>query len=154
MRDIKAKNEAVIQGKHYRFTVLTPCLIRMEYRESGKFVDQATQTVVNRTFPVPQFRLEETDCELKIVTSKLRLTYNKKPFSSVGLKINISGNFPGILPVWHYGDAVCDLKGTARTLDGADGAIPLETGILSAQGFSLLDDGGTMLLDENESNAS
>ena len=149
MRDIKAKNEAVIQGKHYRFTVLTPCLIRMEYSESGKFVDQATQTVVNRTFPVPQFRLEETDCELKIVTSKLRLTYNKKPFSSVGLKINISGNFPGILPVWHYGDAVCDLKGTARTLDGADGAIPLETGILSAQGFSLLDDGGTMLLDEN-----
>ena len=31
--------ENTIQGDKYRFTLLTPCLIRMEYREDGKFED-------------------------------------------------------------------------------------------------------------------
>ena len=44
---------AIIQGKNYRFTVLTPSMIRMEYSEKGVFVDKKTQMVVNRTFDVP-----------------------------------------------------------------------------------------------------
>ena len=43
--------------------------------------------------------------------------------------------------VWHYGEEVHDLGGTARTLDGADGAVELEHGLLSNWGgYSLLDD--------------
>ena len=34
--------ENTIQGDKYRFTLLTPCLIRMEYREDGKFEDRPT----------------------------------------------------------------------------------------------------------------
>ena len=48
--------------------------------------------------------------------------------------------------MWHYGEAPRDLLGTARTLDEADGAIPLEHGILSKNGFSLVDDSKTMAL--------
>ena len=48
--------------------------------------------------------------------------------------------------MWHYGEAPRDLLGTARTLDEADGAIPLEHGILSKNGFSLIDDSKTMAL--------
>lgn len=40
-----ASPEAVIQGDHYRFTVLTPWLMRLEYSETGKFEDRATQCV-------------------------------------------------------------------------------------------------------------
>ena len=40
--------ENTIQGDKYRFTLLTPCLIRMEYREDGKFEDRPTQVVWNR----------------------------------------------------------------------------------------------------------
>ena len=42
--------ENTIQGDKYRFTLLTPCLIRMEYREDGKFEDRPTQVVWNRKF--------------------------------------------------------------------------------------------------------
>lgn len=146
---MKDREEAVIEGKHYRFTVLTPYMIRMEYSQEGEFVDNKTQQVVNREFAIPEFRVEETENELQIITSALRVTYNKQGFSSQGLKINISGNYPGILPVWHFGDNGNNLKGTARTLDGADGEIPLESGILSEQGWTLLDDKGTMVLDED-----
>ena len=42
------REENTVQGKNYRFTLLTPCLIRMEYREDGKFEDRPTQSVWNR----------------------------------------------------------------------------------------------------------
>ena len=44
---------AIVQGENYRFTVLTPSMIRMEYSDKGIFVDQKTQMVVNREFTVP-----------------------------------------------------------------------------------------------------
>ena len=44
----------------YRFfTVLTPSMIRMEYSEKGVFVDKKTQMVVNRTFDVPEYTVNE-----------------------------------------------------------------------------------------------
>ena len=51
--------------------------------------------------------------------------------------------------VWHYGDEPKDLLGTARTLDEADGEIPLSHGIMSRNGFSVLDDSHTMAMGED-----
>ena len=51
--------ENTIQGDKYRFTLLTPCLIRMEYREDGKFEDRPTQIVWNRKFDPVEFRIEK-----------------------------------------------------------------------------------------------
>ena len=51
--------ENTIQGDKYRFTLLTPCLIRMEYREDGKFEDRPTQVVWNRKFDPVEFRIEK-----------------------------------------------------------------------------------------------
>ena len=53
--------ENTIQGDKYRFTLLTPCLIRMEYREDGKFEDRPTQVVWNRKFDPVDFRVEKKD---------------------------------------------------------------------------------------------
>ena len=30
-----ARKEAIVAGEQYRFTILTDCLIRMEYQEAG-----------------------------------------------------------------------------------------------------------------------
>lgn len=139
----------IICGKKYRISVLTPCMIRLEYSEKEEFVDDKSQLIVNRNFPVPEYRVEETEDELQIITENLRMTYNKQRFSSHGLKIDMNGSFFCFSSVWHYGDEPNDLKGTARTLDGGDGAIPLERGILSAEGWSLLNDKGSLLLDED-----
>ena len=51
--------ENTIQGDKYRFTLLTPCLIRMEYREDGKFEDRPTQIVWNRNLIQWSFALRK-----------------------------------------------------------------------------------------------
>ena len=42
--------ENMVSGEKYRFTVLTPCLLRMEYVPSGVFEDRASQSVLYRDF--------------------------------------------------------------------------------------------------------
>ncbi|RGR81940.1 glycoside hydrolase [Heyndrickxia coagulans] len=87
-------SQSVITVEHYRFTVLTPKLIRLEYAENGVFEDRATQTVLNRQFPVPAFRKLENDVSLEIITEAFHLHYLKKgPFSPDALFIDVKSNF-------------------------------------------------------------
>lgn len=144
-----ANNGAIVQGDSYRFTVLTPQLIRLEYNESGRFEDRATQVVLNRDFPVPEFRVIEKTDSLEIITSKVHLVYDKKRFSKNGLSIEVNGNISDWKSKWHFGETFVNLKGTARTLDEVDGATPLEDGILSHNGFSVLDDSKSLIIDED-----
>lgn len=141
--------DAIIQGECYRFTVLTPELIRMEYSEEGYFEDRASQTVVNRNFPVPEFRVIDLGNKLELITKRLHLTYDKQPFSRHGLSIRVRNEAGHLMSVWNYGDTVQDLGGTARTLDNADGAIPLEHGLLSRAGYTLVDDSTSLVLEED-----
>ena len=48
--------------------------------------------------------------------------------------------------VWRYGQRVGNLGGTARTLDKADGRVPLEDGVLSRKGVAVIDDSRSVLL--------
>lgn len=142
-----AAKESMIQGKNYRITVLTESLLRLEYSREGVFEDRATQTVLNRDFPVPAFKVSETAEELKLFTNALEMTYNKREFAANGLFIKVTGGRSNETN-WHYGDPVKDLGGTARTLDEADGAIPLESGVVSRNGFSIVDDSSSMAITE------
>ncbi len=54
-RPAPAHPDAVVAGETYRFTVLSPRLIRMEWNEKAEFVDERTQLVVSRDFPVSDF---------------------------------------------------------------------------------------------------
>lgn len=140
------RSESTITGDCYRITILTPSLIRLEYSPEGYFEDRPTQSVLNRDFPAAAYYLEEKNGELILSTEYLELHYDKKPFSPGGLYIRVRC---GKGSVWHYGDAVTDLGGTARTLDGADGAIPLEHGLMSRKGYSVVDDSHSMALTED-----
>ena len=142
--------QSVLGGEHWRITVLTDRLLRLEYSPLGRFPDSATQLAVNRNFPPADFRVTEYEGKLVLTTAFLRLTYDRRPFSSDGLVIEVSGQNSVFSAVWHYGAIPPkDLLGTARTLDGADGAIPLEHGVLSAEGWSVLSDRGSALVEEN-----
>lgn len=145
----KARQENILQGEKYRITVLTEGLIRLEYSEEGLFRDQATQCVWNRDFPKANFRYEETQDKLEIFTAMVHVIYDKQKFSKNGLSIQAVGNFSAYHSIWHYGEDFQDLKGTARTLDEADGAIPLERGIIGRNGFSLMDDSKSLLMRED-----
>ena len=142
----KADQENILQGKKYRITVLTEGLVRLEYSEEGIFEDRATQCIWNRDFPKTEYTCIETEEQLEIFTSRLHLIYDKKKFSPNGLSIQVLGDFSASGSIWRWGEDFQDLKGTARTLDEADGAIPLGRGVIGRKGFSLLDDSGSLLL--------
>lgn len=144
-----ADRENIIQGEKYRITVLTEALIRLEYQEEGKFVDEPTQAVLHRDFPKASYRVLESEEMLEVITDKIHLKYNKKAFSRNGLQIHIRGGISNFHSVWYYGDEVKDLRGTARTLDEADGEIELDHGLMSKFGFAVYDDSKTLLLTED-----
>ena len=144
-----ANPQAVIHGNGYRITVLTDRLLRMEYQAKGAFCDTATQMALCREFPVPAFTVTETENRLTVETDALRLSYDKAPFSPNGLSVTLKGSYTYYASIWHYGDPAETLGGTARTLDNADGEIPLGDGLMSIKGYALLDDSASMGMDEN-----
>ena len=149
---------AIIQGDHYRITVLTPSLLRLEYSADNYFENRATQSVINRNFDVPPFNVSYETVSgvewLIVETEKLNLRYDCKPFSSEGLQISLKEMDNA---TWSFGQPLQDLKGTYRTLDRVDGdvfvhydgrkeKITLGQGILSREGFSVIDDSKSMAL--------
>ena len=144
-----AEDAAIIQGEKYRFTVLTEEMIRLEYCEDGKFEDRATQCVIDRKFKVPEYQVIENEESLEIITDKIHLVYNKQKFTDYDLSVQVRGNISVYHSIWHFGEEATDLRGTARTLDEADGAIELEHGIISRFGYGILDDSRSLVITED-----
>lgn len=128
---------AVITTPTARFTILTDRLLRLEYSPTGQFEDRPSQTFWTRCLPVPEFDVVEGNGRIQIETADLTLSYKGTHFSPDNLQITL--NQSGA--VWHYGDRdPFNLKGTTRTLDRADGRIPLEDGLISRSGWAVYDD--------------
>ena len=145
-----AKKEAMVTGDKYRFTVLTPRLIRMEYNEDGYFEDRATQVVVNRDFDVPEFTVVDEPGFLKITTDYIELKYSKKPFSINSLTVKYMQ--AGLKNTdWYFDEEGWDnLKGTTKTLDGVDGECELEKGLMSRFGrMTVIDDSKSVIIEDD-----
>ena len=138
--------ENILRGEAWRITLLTPSLARLEYDPAGRFEDRPTQTVWNRSFPAVPHTCSRTAAGLLIRTEHMHIRYDETPFSPHGLRVELVGR-PGCDAVWTYGDPPRDLGGTARTLDGADGAVALGSGVCSRWGIAVLDDSGSLLLE-------
>jgi alpha-glucosidase (family GH31 glycosyl hydrolase) len=142
---------AVVTAGDVRFTVLTPSLVRMEWAENGRFEDHPSLLFLNRRLPVPPMTKTEKDGYLTLTTERLALRYRvgSGRFTAENLEIRlpVAGNevrwVPGI-------DGKGNLKGTIRTLDGVEGAIPLEDGILSRDGWAVVDDSARPLFDSSD----
>lgn len=142
------KNE--IRGTHYRITVLTDELVRMEYSPKGVFEDRATQMAWNRDFPEVEYTVKRTSEGILVRTSNIQMVYDENVFSGNGLSISLIGSKTAFHTTWHYGDEIRDLKGTARTLDGVNGAqVELGAGIVSREGFAVLDDSRGLAIGEH-----
>jgi len=150
----KCRKENIIQGPGYRISVITTGLIRLEYAVNGAFEHHPTQIVWNRDLGACDYQVVDTDGQLEIITDRIHLHYDKKHFSHNGLYIEVKGSVVPFGNVWHYGDTEYsfgegNLKGTARTLDGADGAIPLGDGLLAVTGYAVLDDSKSLIIRED-----
>ena len=61
-------SECVVKGNNYRFSILSPSLIRLEYSENGIFNDLPTLNVWYRNFEKPEFNVTEVENQLNIST--------------------------------------------------------------------------------------
>ncbi|KAL4737165.1 hypothetical protein BDV11DRAFT_216879 [Aspergillus similis] len=120
----RANPRAVIQGGHYRFTLLKDC----------QFEDRASTFAINRDFPVPKFRFY------------FQVSYTKRKFSPESLIFHFSGKSVKHGTPWRFGTPTeFNLGGTARTLDGVDGRCDMGQGVLSKAGYAVIDDSKSML---------
>jgi alpha-glucosidase (family GH31 glycosyl hydrolase) len=149
--DPVADARAVVRAGSARFTVLTPQLIRLEWAKDGKFEDHASFAFVNRALPVPQFtRQIGPGNRVVLKTSALTLVYDPGDtdgkFTADDLTVSFSLN--GKEVVWKPGmEDTGNLLGTARTLDTARGGVKLEPGLISRNGWTLVDDSARPLFD-------
>jgi alpha-glucosidase (family GH31 glycosyl hydrolase) len=146
--DPQADPSAIVPAGAARFTVLTSRLIRMEYAPEGSFEDRPSQVFWFRRRPVPPFQVERQGERLILTTEHLRLEYGgqKEPFMADSLSVSLLPDGP----TWRYGDADAgNLLGTARTLDRVSGATQLEPGLLSRDGWVVVDDSRTLVFDES-----
>ncbi len=141
-----------VTGDRYRITVLTPSLLRLEYSATGNFEDRATQTVLNRDLGEVDFKVVRDPSGLHLFTDALVLDYDEGPFTASGLTIRLASGL-GYHSQWRYGVQfkasvwqAGNLGGTARTLDGVDGAVELEDGLASTTGYAVIDDSSTLAL--------
>ena len=114
-----ANENCVIRGQNYRFTVLAPALIRMEYDKQGLFEDRASQSVFYRNFKAVDYSIKRKEDTLIIETDKLKLTYKEElEFAEDTLSISLKMEPAS---TWCFGEDFEELGGTASTLDGING---------------------------------
>ena len=138
-----AKEESVIVRGNTRFTVLTPCLLRVENQRDGAFCDEPTQSVWFRDFAAPKFEVTDNGDTITIRTTKANFLYCLKTQKMLRIKL-IDGR-----TVTDY--KAGNLKGTCRTLDITAGIITLTDGVCSRGGVAILDDSETLAIKEDGS---
>ena len=152
-KKLVANDHHIIKGQTFRFTVLTPRLIRLEYNKDGHFEDRATSLVVNRTFEDFVYGVSGEDPALVVTTEYFTLRYTKEmPFTSSSLKISLNGTekvwTPGHKEVRNVGSLTYslddfDIKGDVKLDKG------LDKGLYSLDGFVTLDDSKNYVIENN-----
>ncbi len=136
----------MVVGEKYRISVLTPWLIRFEYQESGCFSDAPTQKILCRNLGKVNFEVQEHKDEIILTTSALVLRYRIGAPTASSLSI-VQKKSPDQHTIWYYGvEDKGNLKGTCRTLDDCKDSFPLESGLLSQNGYAIVDDSESLEL--------
>ena len=137
----------IVRGDKYRFSILSPRLIRIEYNKDNIFEDRATSLIVKRNFGDVQFTTSQTDLSLTITTEYFTLTYIKSsPIASKNLKVVINGTdrewYPGHKEIRNLGSI-------NYSLEYLDNNLKLDKGLYSFDGFSLLDDSHNFVIEND-----
>ena len=145
LRELKANDGSIIQGNKFRFSILTPRLIRLEYSSNGVFNDYETMIVKNRQFEVPEWTKQEDDNILKIDTNYYTLTYVKRAsFNGRTIKAVCKSNGEE----WYYGQKeVKNFNSASVSLDNTTKMPELEKGLFSPTGIATIDDSNALCFD-------
>ncbi len=140
--------DGIIVVDNVRFTIITPQCIRIESAGTdGKFVDQQSMFAVNRKARFTKYRLIQTGQQTMIDTGTIQLTYTPDGKAPGASNLNATIQKGAVHTNWHPGASnPGNLGGTIATLDNVDGAVDLGQGIISRDGWYLLDDSHSNLL--------
>ncbi len=139
--DPVADPEAIVATGNARFTVLTPAMIRMEWSPTATFEDRASLTFINRRLPIPQFSLRHFQGWLILETSDLELRYRESGGKFAPENLAVRVKTLDSLGIWRpeMPDTL-NLGGTVRTLDSVNGQTSLDPGLVSRDGWVVVDD--------------
>lgn len=147
-------NTNIIQGQKYRFTVLSEILIRMEYSETGEFLDECTELARNRNFSMPKFKIEQDERFLVIETNYFRLEYAKeKSFGGTKLvpEQNLKVLLKGTDKYWYYNHIEArNFKSIGYSLDNSENISLTNKGLYSTDGFVSIDDSNSLIIKNDE----
>ena len=138
----------VVTDGTVRLTVLTPQLVRLEWAADGRFEDRPSLVFLDRHTPPVAFTQRNEDGWLVIATAQLTLRYRPKSgrFGPENLSITVKNADSTV--TWRPGTTdTANLGGTTRTLDGAAGPVTIEKGLVSRDGWTLVDDSDRPLFD-------
>lgn len=130
-----------------RFSVITPLCVRIEYAPSGHFIDAPSLFAADRAARFTGYTLAQTARATTIDTGTIRLTYT--PDGNAPSAANMQANIRRGRAVVHWTPGAPNpgnLGGTIRTLDGVSGPVDLGQGLLSRDGWYLLDDSRSPIL--------
>ena len=123
----------------------------MEWTADGTFEDHASLVFVNRRLPVPEFKVTREDGWLLLRTAELTVRY--KPADGAFTPDDLRAEFTlnGKAVTWTPGmEDKGNLQGTIRTLDGVKGSAPLGEGLVSRDGWVVVDDAERPLFDNSD----
>lgn len=134
-----------------RITLISPTLFRLEYAEDGKFLENKTMFAYDRSNLLQDFEVKDIgNNKYEITTSALRLIFEHDGFP-FGLhnfhafyKMDGKENKFTIRNIHKN-----NLGGAVSTLDRVSKPIPLDDGLLSRDGWYIIDDAGKDILVDN-----
>ena len=145
-----ANKKSIVQGKNYRFTVLTERLIRLEYNDNGIFIDDPTERVLYRDLKTPEYNVSEDGNFVVITTKYFKLTYIKGR-SFLGGKASPAANLKVELlntdRFWYYGHPEIRNFGIPNS-SLAEGGLKGK-GLYSAEGMASFDDTNSLIFNED-----
>lgn len=143
------KNNPMVFGDN-RLTIITPTLLRLEHAKDQKFIDEPTLFAYDRSslLDTAQITVTELDDDwLEITTPALRIRYKNDgfPFSTSNLNVfyNLNGKEKKFTNRFITRN---NLGGPIETLDRVTSEIPMNDGILSRDGWYMIDDERTDIL--------
>ncbi|MCC8146697.1 MAG: DUF5110 domain-containing protein [Bacteroidales bacterium] len=144
---ISKGNNPVVIG-NARFTFITPDLVRLEYAENARFVDELTLFAQNRNTDFNEVQVTEKDKNhYTIATSKMRLEFYNDGFPFGQMNLRIYFDHEGKEKMWYMAsEQRRNLLGTIPTLDAIGEPVPLSEGLLSRDGWYAIRDTNKELL--------
>ena len=155
-----AQSNIAYKDGQVRFTVITDGVVRMEYDPQGQFTDDKSFIAVNRQYAPVKYQLRKSGNHLRLSTARMVVSYKLGSGAFTASNLSIT-SAKGAKVAFHWKPGMKDtqnLKGTYRTLDETDGdshwngntLMPIEDGLLSRSGWTLIDDSKNFLFDNSD----